>query len=139
MKDQVSRLGWLWKYHESYAMTREGNWRLRGCRRYFAIKCRKLTSGFVSGSITVLDGRTLVKCTPVPCLPYFAIEKLGGRDREQFVDRSRNFRINSRTKQSTATSFKRILKMENFLSSLKNPYFPWSIYIYINKIKLQID
>ena len=95
----------------------------KGCRGYFAIKCRKLTS-FVSGSITVLDGRTLVKCTPVPCLPYFAIEKLGGRDREQFVDRSRNFRINSRTKQSTATSFKRILKMENFLSSLKNPYFP---------------
>lgn len=64
----------LWKYHESYAMTREGNWRLRGCRGYFAIKCRKLTS-FVSGSITVLDGRTLVKCTPVPCLPYFAMPR----------------------------------------------------------------
>ena len=132
MKDQVSRLGWrkALKISRKLRDDPRGKLATKGCRGYFAIKCRKLTS-FVSGSITVLDGRTLVKCTPVPCLPYFAIEKLGGRDREQFVDRSRNFRINSRTKQSTATSFKRILKMENFLSSLKNflskpvkPYFP---------------
>lgn len=47
----------------------------KGCRGYFTIKCRKLTSGFVSGSITVLDDRTLVKCTPVPCLPYFAMPR----------------------------------------------------------------